>query len=164
VGTNGTGINLSTSSKNTIIGNQLVDNKVGISATTIYSQGGAHDNIIYYNTFINNTENVYNEVVLAGPVAISIWDNGTVGNYWSNYNGTDGNGDGIGDTPYVIDASNQDHYPLMNPIDITKITQPSPSTSPTPDPIVPEFTLLSFPIFMVTTLVVGLIYFKKRKR
>jgi len=37
------------------------------------------------------------------------------GNYWSDYNGTDDNGDGIGDTPYIIDADNQDKYPLMKP-------------------------------------------------
>ena len=41
------------------------------------------------------------------------WDNGREGNFWSDYNGTDTNGDGIGDTPYVIDVLNQDRYPLM---------------------------------------------------
>jgi hypothetical protein len=52
------------------------------------------------------------------------WDNGypSGGNYWSDYNGTDlysgpyqnvTGSDGIGDTPYVIDANNTDHYPLM---------------------------------------------------
>lgn len=50
------------------------------------------------------------------------WDNGSVGNfwidnYWSGYVGVDENGDGISDTPYVIDADNQDRYPLMNPWD-----------------------------------------------
>jgi hypothetical protein len=46
-----------------------------------------------------------------------MWDNGfpSGGNYWSDYTGTYTNGDGIGDTPYVIDANNQDRYPLMNP-------------------------------------------------
>lgn len=41
------------------------------------------------------------------------WDDGKQGNFWSDYNGTDTNGDGIGDTPYVIDVLNQDRYPLM---------------------------------------------------
>jgi parallel beta-helix repeat protein len=41
------------------------------------------------------------------------WDDGRQGNFWSDYNGTDINGDGIGDTRYVIDILNQDRYPLM---------------------------------------------------
>jgi hypothetical protein len=55
------------------------------------------------------------------------WDAGypSGGNFWSDYNGTDSqNGsyqnqtgsDGIGDTPYVIDANNTDRYPLMAPL------------------------------------------------
>ena len=48
---------------------------------------------------------------------VHTWDDGKEGNYWSDYNGTDGNHDGIGDTPYVIDVLNQDRYPLMqNPL------------------------------------------------
>jgi hypothetical protein len=30
------------------------------------------------------------------------WDNGTIGNYRSDYNGTDSNGEGIGDTPDTV--------------------------------------------------------------
>jgi|GEM_PF-1261920 len=37
-----------------------------------------------------------------------------LGNYWTDYEGIDANGDGIGDTPYSID-SDKDKYPLMEP-------------------------------------------------
>ncbi len=54
------------------------------------------------------------------------WDDGypSGGNYWSDYQSSDfycgpyqnmTGSDGLGDTPYVIDANNTDHYPLTNP-------------------------------------------------
>ena len=49
-------------------------------------------------------------------IQVNIWDNGIVGNYWDDYTGTDANGDGIGDTPYIINASKGDRFPLMQPI------------------------------------------------
>ena len=49
-------------------------------------------------------------------LSVNIWDNGFEGNYWDNYNGTDGDGNGIGDTPYIINENNQDNYPLVNVI------------------------------------------------
>ena len=47
------------------------------------------------------------------------WDNGTYGNFYSEYQGVDQDSNGIGDTPYVIDEQNIDHYPLLDatPID-----------------------------------------------
>ena len=54
------------------------------------------------------------------------WDNGypSGGNYWSNYTDVDlytgphqniTGRDGIWDHPHVVDANNQDKYPLTNP-------------------------------------------------
>jgi hypothetical protein len=66
----------------------------------------------YSNTFFEN--NFASKFVF--PVSeANFWDNGSIGNYWSDYKGTDANGDSIGDTPYVINADNQDRYPLMKP-------------------------------------------------
>jgi len=69
------------------------------------------NNTFYHNNFINNTQSIRIE----SPSHQNYWDNGSEGNYWSNYNGTDNNGDGIGDTSYVIDEKNIDSYPLMTP-------------------------------------------------
>lgn len=47
---------------------------------------------------------------------LNYWDNGSEGNYWSNYSGSDPDGNGIGNEPYIIDEDSQDNYPLMNPL------------------------------------------------
>lgn len=42
--------------------------------------------------------------------------NGTMGNYWDDYEGFDNNSDGIDDTPYFIDgtAGAVDNYPIWD--------------------------------------------------
>jgi len=91
------------SSFNDICENTITNNWHGIFS--LHSEG----NIIYRNNLIAN---------LIGQASVSesyvnIWDNGFEGNYWSNYNGTDSNRDGIGDATHEIDANNIDHHPLM---------------------------------------------------
>lgn len=46
---------------------------------------------------------------------LNVWDNGVIGNFWHDYVGTDGNGNGIGDTPYNVSGSSnsKDNFPLM---------------------------------------------------
>jgi len=70
------------------------------------------NNTIFHNNLINNT----NQIRLSQ--SNNTWDDGypSGGNYWSNYNGTDSNNDGIGDISYIFDENNQDNYPLMEPI------------------------------------------------
>ena len=86
-------------------------------------------NITYYqNNFINNTK-----TIKVQNRKINNWDNGTTGNYWSDYtdrypNATELDGSGIWDTPYIIDENNQDNYPLMNPTAFPETPEATPPT------------------------------------
>lgn len=100
---------------NTVFRNLFKDNEKGI-----YFCCGSTKNSIYHNTVINNIE--YNG---KGNFLGNTWYNESIGgNYWDDYEGVDADGDGFGDTPYIIDRRNsnnieqviEDKYPLMQPM------------------------------------------------
>ncbi len=125
---------------NTITENTFINNTfiVTLSSKMIDK---ANPNTLYHNNFINNTYDVGSSLSFASPLffdMLMIWDNGKEGNYWSNYNGTDLDDDGIGDTTYrvnalIFDSSyiqsfqlfgdnsasqiliGEDHFPLIHP-------------------------------------------------
>jgi len=100
------GIRLVCSDNNTINDNIMSKNWHGIY---LYN---SQNNFVFHNNFMNNKIQASIEESYKNT-----WDSSypSGGNYWSNYAGVDADGDGIGDTPYVIDADNQDRYPLMHP-------------------------------------------------
>ena len=110
----GSGIHLG-GSLNQIIGNYMANNGYGIYIFSPPFMAASSNNLIYNNSFVNNAVQVFIEKGFAMADSINLWDNGKEGNYWSDYNGTDADGDGIGDTPYIIDENNQDRFPLMSP-------------------------------------------------
>jgi parallel beta-helix repeat protein len=95
----------SSSNNNTITGNNVRNNGGGIA---LYSSS---NNKIYFNNFINNTDNV--------DSSKSTKYKSYLGNYWDGYEGTDAEGDGIGDTHYSIysEKDESDEYPLMKPFE-----------------------------------------------
>ena len=111
---------------NIVLANQFEDNVLAVSlgaapiGTTVWNN--VYDNTFSHNNFVNNVQNVY----VADGAPVNFWDDGEEGNYWSDYNGTDAEGDGVGDIPYSMDANNRDNHPLMNPINL-RITDPTPT-------------------------------------
>ena len=116
---------------NVISGNNIKDNGYGVF---IVHSG---NNTLYHNNFINNG---------VSCDYANTWDNGypSGGNYWSDYeerypNATEMDDSGIWDTPYFIDESNQDNYP-----------------------IVPEFPTWTSMLLIIILLTVAIVIYKRR--
>jgi parallel beta-helix repeat protein len=116
------GIRLRGSWGNSIFGNTIASNDCGIGFTrSSYST-------IHHNSFIENTRQVY-DVSSDYPTilpSVNTWNLSypAGGNYWSDhitvddYSGVNQDelgSDGIVDEPNIIDANNQDNYPLTSP-------------------------------------------------
>jgi parallel beta-helix repeat protein len=113
VSNNYDGIILQFSSNNNLTGNTANSNNYhGIS---LHSSSNNH----IYNNYFNNTQNAYdngNNVwnITKTPGKNIIGGSWLGGNYWSDYNGNDADGDGLGDTPYDIPGgANKDYLPLV---------------------------------------------------
>ncbi|MFZ7136841.1 MAG: right-handed parallel beta-helix repeat-containing protein [archaeon] len=129
------GILLDDSYDNRIIGNLITEN-IDYGMQFVGSQ---NNNVIYHNNFVNNNIDGdglqvsipgyrgmgISDELLAGHG--NVWDNGTAGNYWSDYllrysNATEVEGTGIGDTIFYINENNYDRYPLMEPASIPEFS------------------------------------------
>ncbi len=88
--------------------NKVVDNTISDNYNSIELYNTGAGNTFYHNNIINSKVPILSS---GTPVSWNTWDNGAEGNYWSDYNGTDTNGDGIGDT--LLPHLGVDSYPLM---------------------------------------------------
>jgi len=110
------GIRLSYSPANTVTNCIIRDNAFGVQVEN------SDNNNICINNFISNGRNAVSDnstSIWNSPEEITYTYNGKtytnyLGNHWGNYEGSDADGDGIGDIPYTID-SDKDNYPLMEP-------------------------------------------------
>jgi len=112
----------------------------GLDGYGIYIKGGVYENVMcnmFYgngvglglysstNVSVNQNDFISNQNHAVDDRS-NHFDTGSIGNYWDDYNGTDPDGDGIGNTPYYIDSDSVDNYPLMHPLDGCKAPNQPP--------------------------------------
>ncbi len=156
IANNAIGILIDDSFDNRIIRNMITENSDwGMQLT-----GNQNNNVIYHNSFVDNNEGEGLQVSIPGIWSMdgmkdgggNVWDNGTAGNYWSDYltrypNASEVGSSGIGNTQFYINPNNFDRYPLMEPATI---------------PEFPTWTVLFAGFFVVTVLSIAYkIGFKK---
>ena len=166
-----------TASNITILNNCISSCGIGIEFL------GSSNHLVKFNTFKNNDIDIAINYVSGNNLITIIYNNlndyvqvwmseqqKIDMNFWADYNGTDNDGDGIGDSPYFYNDILQDNHPLMEPVVIPTPT-PIPTYTPEPTPTPPEGSPYSIPAFVVGSVVViavglGLlvfVYFEKRK-
>jgi parallel beta-helix repeat protein len=145
-------------SNNTIFGNNITACGQGPGQGGIVLQSSS-GNSIFHDNLVNNNAQVF----FYTSDCADVWDDGypSGGNYWSDYTGVDlyngpyqnitGN-DGIGDTPYIIDANNRDQYPLMTPYQVSYTLTILSSTGGTTDPTPGVYTYAAGSNISVTAI------------
>ncbi|WP_440944880.1 NosD domain-containing protein [Methanosarcina sp. T3] len=122
------GFDLTISQHNTLSGNIATENARGLTLQGWTGEISTADNVLFSNTVSNNSElgiwltaaenntiygNSFDNLKNVKDTGHNIW-NTTAGNYWSDYTGSDADGNGIGDTPYVINSitGSKDYLPV----------------------------------------------------
>lgn len=157
-GPSGYGLGLKETNRATIEGNRFVNNRVGVysdnsplrpDATVTFRSNlfafneiglsllpNVRHNVYTENIFLENAEQV--NIAGGGELTQNEWSVEGRGNYWSDYNGFDGNGDAIGDIPYQAQSLYENmaaRYPEL------RLFQMSPAA----DAI--DLAVKAFPIF-----------------
>jgi parallel beta-helix repeat protein len=143
-----------TASNITILNNYISSCGIGIEFL------GSSNHLVKFNTFKNNDIDIAINYVSGNNLItitynnlndyVQVWmsEQQTIDmNFWADYNGTDSDGDGIGDSPYFYHDILQDNNPLIEPVSV-----------------ISEFpSLIILPLFVIATILLTLVYFKKRK-
>jgi hypothetical protein len=186
-----------TSNGTTITQNTVIDNNLILTLGMLGSDADAAHIYLYYNNFLGNnktllipTPPIFGSAGSLKPLSpAGQWDNGSVGNYWSNYlqvypNAVEIDHTGIGNTAYTmvynttysIEYANDteesgilvlgtaaDRYPLIAPISFTaQPTSPTPSPTIAPSSAIPEIpNIAAIPVITAVALIALVVCRKK---
>jgi parallel beta-helix repeat protein len=97
--------------------NEIMDNYVFSNSDGLYIRSSS-ENTFHHNEIIDNSNQVF-----LSQSRDNIWDDGNgEGNYWSDYEGIDEDGDGVGDTE--LPHQNVDDFPLTDNKSIIIVLRP----------------------------------------
>ena len=125
--------------------NEFTDNTYGIHIIAPSSS-----NQFYQNNFENNSETV----TLQGQDQLNYWDDGSKGNYWSDYNGT-----GV----YKIDENNTDYYPHSQPVNVNSIAR-SELDNPTQNLIETQTIIAIVTVVVIATAIVSILLLRRHRK
>lgn len=173
------GLGIRENCNNTLIyENSVQQNSIGINLQNFLMEGTNPNirnpqglgNTVYQNNIANNSvrnANIehsypYDVTGIVNGTAIVSWDNGTIGNYWSDYqskypNATEVDTSGIGSMVYVIDENNTDYHPLIYQVNITTGEQPSKPSS-----VIPLLPIVIVGVIILVIVVCLVIILKKK--
>ncbi|HEC40104.1 hypothetical protein LCGC14_1201330 [marine sediment metagenome] len=118
------GVNLLNSTNSRVFDNIIKFNTLGVSVYGLEPHI-SRENLIFNNLLIENENNADDDGINNG------WDNGTIGNYWSDYLHKDIDDNGIGDIPHNISgtAGSQDNFPIWWDAPAISINSPIANTT-----------------------------------
>jgi len=155
------GIQVQSGLNNTISANSIRNCEYGLRLGNEATQTS-----VYLNNFYNNSE----QHIACSNLTETWFDNGVKGNYYDDYKGTDGNWDGVGDSPYVNQEIHwdeelkrevtvvyfQDNFPLITPFDIDSVNITLPDWAFTSlDSLSEPQTSEPFPITLIILSVIA---------
>ena len=172
ISTNQEAISISDSGNNVFFRNNLVNCSLAIYLLRGYPNLSVNPltskNTFYFNNFVNNSQQVdfkqYSGKTTVDESYSNSWDNGSIGNYWSDHNYSN---------PYVLNDVNIDHFPLNNQIvfELSLIQNPASTIIPSPtsnqtiffEILNPTYLIEIAIVIVVAVAFVLLVYSKKRK-
>jgi hypothetical protein len=93
-------------------GNTITNSEISYNTYGVYIWQNSENNQVYANNFWKNTVNAYSEKNLQNS-----WDNGTIGNYWDDYQNDVNNF-------YTINGEDKDNKPLSEPVSSNILRKP----------------------------------------